>query len=434
MIQTLFIYSLISGAMLTLLWGAYRLTGLRRLTHFRLNRICLMTILLLSALVPALAFISRHGAAEPTPGMIEIGEAEVAFEAAEGNAGLLDKVLPIASAVYAVGAAIALTRVLFGFITVASIIATGQRRRIPGQRGVTLVIHDKDFSPFTWGRWVIISAHDLESAGGEAILTHELLHLQSGHFIDLLICQTLKCLDWYWPGAWMIARDLTEAHEFEADHRVIESGINAETYQRMLVSAGRAPLNLTIANPLNFNNLKNRIIMMQKNQSSAKSRMRALALLPAAAVAILLASSPVVASAVRSALPVAATEEPAKKSDADKKTYETAEVMPKFPGGDTEMYQWIAQHLKYPEETIKNDEQGRVVIQFVVDKDGSTAEPRIIRGVSPSIDAEAIRIVNEMPQFTPGTIGGEPVRVWYTLPMTFKMYSGPKDTADKESK
>ncbi len=112
----------------------------------------------------------------------------------------------------------------------------------------------------------------------------------------------------------------------------------------------------------------------------------------------------------------------------DEKVFTAVEVAPKFKGGDMEMYKFLTRNMRYPEEAAKNDIQGRVTVQFVVKKDGSIGEVKVVRGVSPELDAEAIRVIKSMPAFEPGKMNGEPVNVWYTLPLSFKLSSNPVKT------
>lgn len=108
----------------------------------------------------------------------------------------------------------------------------------------------------------------------------------------------------------------------------------------------------------------------------------------------------------------------------------TVEEPAKFPGGDTEMYKWIADSLRYPEAAAHDSIQGCVVVQFAVEKDGSVGDAKVIRGKHPDLDAEAIRIVKTFPNFSPGKMNGTPVRVWYTLPIIFKL---PDDQPQPET-
>jgi protein TonB len=92
-----------------------------------------------------------------------------------------------------------------------------------------------------------------------------------------------------------------------------------------------------------------------------------------------------------------------------------------FPGGDKALMQYLQKNLKYPAQAQENNIQGRVMVQFVVNKDGSIVEPKIIRPVDPSLDKEAIRVVSSMPKWTPGKQRGKNVRVRFTLPVTFRL-------------
>lgn len=97
------------------------------------------------------------------------------------------------------------------------------------------------------------------------------------------------------------------------------------------------------------------------------------------------------------------------------------EQMPKFPGGDAELYKFIRNNLNYPAMAIENNVQGRVVVQFVVTKDGSIGNVKVVRSVDRDLDNEAIRVCKKLPKFIPGKQNGQPVNVWYTLPVTFKL-------------
>ncbi len=101
--------------------------------------------------------------------------------------------------------------------------------------------------------------------------------------------------------------------------------------------------------------------------------------------------------------------------------YKCVEQQPEFPGGPAEMLRFIGQHLKYPEEQLKEGIQGRVVVQFYVDTLGRVCEPKIVRGKDSALDREALRVVRLFPNFTPGTINGKKVNTYFNLPITFKL-------------
>lgn len=101
--------------------------------------------------------------------------------------------------------------------------------------------------------------------------------------------------------------------------------------------------------------------------------------------------------------------------------FEVVESNPSFPGGDEALMKWLSKNLKYPASAQDAGIQGRVVVQFVVNKDGSIVEPKVVRNVDPALDKEAIRVVSAMPKWTPGKQRGKTVRVRYTLPVMFRL-------------
>ena len=100
------------------------------------------------------------------------------------------------------------------------------------------------------------------------------------------------------------------------------------------------------------------------------------------------------------------------------KVYDACEQMPSFNG---KLSEWLGDNIKYPEEAAKKKIEGRVIVQFVVDKKGKACKPKVVRSIHPALDAEAIRVINAMPNWKPGTIKGKPVSVKYTIPISFKL-------------
>lgn len=105
------------------------------------------------------------------------------------------------------------------------------------------------------------------------------------------------------------------------------------------------------------------------------------------------------------------------------KVFVVVEKMPSFPKGNSALMEYIQNNILYlyAEEAIKNNESGRVIVSFVIEKDGSTTNGKVVRSVSPSLDKEALRIIDFMPSWNPGKQKGVPVRVKYTLPIDFKL-------------
>ncbi|MCL3850707.1 MULTISPECIES: energy transducer TonB [Parabacteroides] len=101
--------------------------------------------------------------------------------------------------------------------------------------------------------------------------------------------------------------------------------------------------------------------------------------------------------------------------------FTVVETMPEFPGGQGELLKYLAKSIKYPVIAQENGIQGRVTCSFVVNRDGSIVDAEVIRGVDPSLDKEALRVINSMPKWSPGKQRGKPVRVKYTVPVTFRL-------------
>ena len=112
---------------------------------------------------------------------------------------------------------------------------------------------------------------------------------------------------------------------------------------------------------------------------------------------------------------------PVEEEEVSNEIFTVVEDMPSFPGGDKALMQYIGKSMKYPVIAQENGIQGRVIVSFVIERDGRVADATVVRGVDPSLDKEALRVVNSMPAWTPGKQRGKPVRVKYTLPVTFRL-------------
>ena len=116
-----------------------------------------------------------------------------------------------------------------------------------------------------------------------------------------------------------------------------------------------------------------------------------------------------------------AAPEPPKQQVEENKVSDVVEQMPSFPGGMGALMSWLSQNIKYPVIAAENGVQGRVIVQFVVEKDGSITDVKVAKSVDPSLDKEAARVVKSMPHWIPGKQNGSAVRVKYTVPVTFKL-------------
>ena len=110
-----------------------------------------------------------------------------------------------------------------------------------------------------------------------------------------------------------------------------------------------------------------------------------------------------------------------KNAESTEKTYVVVEQMPAFPGGDAALMKYLSENIKYPEAAEKAGEQGRVVVNFIVEKDGAISNVNVVRSVTPTLDAEAVRVIKAMPKWVPGKQDGQSVRVKYNVPVSFRL-------------
>jgi TonB family protein len=225
---------------------------------------------------------------------------------------------------------------------------------------------------------------------------------------------------------------LRENHEFLADNGVLNQKANPTLYQTLLLkqTIGLAPITLTST----FNStIKNRIIMMCKNKSSVLAKFKPLLLVPIIAALFLVFScteysiDPAIEDTMGTktqANPELIVEADTSQNDSgseERELFYIVEEMPTFNGGDPtiEFRKYIGQNLKYPEIEALNGIAGRVIIQFIVDKEGKVVEPTVVRGVSQALDREAIRVIQSSPLWKPGKQKGKEVDVLYTFPINF---------------
>ena len=198
-------------------------------------------------------------------------------------------------AIYIFGIAAILCLTALQFVSMLRLIASGGVVTMDGYRLV--VIDDHRVAPFSWGRYVVINARDFAETP-DYILAHELGHIRHHHTVDLMLVQILCVVQWFNPAAWLLRNELQTLHEYQADRHVMASGANLKEYQMLLIKKAVGTRFQSLANSLNHSNLKKRIIMMYKTNPSGARRLRALALVPAMALAVAVVNHPSVSAAI----------------------------------------------------------------------------------------------------------------------------------------
>ncbi len=437
-------YSLISSVILACCYLAYKLFLSGERQH-EMNRNLILLIYALSLTVPItlLALILHTPHISPTTAAnIEIGEITTGMAEAGGNAGILSSVnfLDLVFKIYIAGLIVTLLYYLFGIAMLGRLMMKGERTEF-GNFTLILIDGNRKFAPFCWHKSIVMRRKDYEE-DGDMILIHEYAHLKLAHWSDLILAYLTICLQWYNPIAWAMREELRDIHEYQADESVIDSGVDTKEYQMLLLKRAVGSRFQTIANSLNHSKLKKRVTMMYEKKTSLRRKMFALALVPALGAGIALTSIPSVAGVLESIATISAesttftsaespseTTAPAK----DKTVYVQVEDQADFPGGMQAMMQYIMNNIRYPESAMKNDIQGRVIVKFVVNEDGSVSDAEVLKGVDEELDNEALRVVNSMPKWTPGKVGGKAVASYFTLPVNFRLQNpAPKEETAKE--
>ena len=417
--MTPFLYYIARAGLYLALFFAFYLLVMRRTTFFRLNRVLLLAGSYLCLLLPLIRLRTVSVSVSVSElSMVGVGDqpAEQAF-----RVGFPWK--EVLLALYITG--IVVTLVLF-LVSAWKMHRTIRNGVSTEQAGCRLVVLEQDAPSFSWGRYIVIGRKDMEE--NPAIFTHELMHVRSHHTLDLILFLPIQLFFWWNPLVWIIREELRLVHEFEADEKVIQKGIDATQYQLLLVRKAVGEQRFSLASGFQHAKLKNRIEMMLKPASSGWMRWSYLALIPVLAIVMFACNPSKKTKKAKEAAPEAQEQvAPATKADVPTETpdavpFSEIEVKPGFNGGDAnEFSKWVNSHLSYPEQAKADKVQGRVVIQFVVGADGVVRDAKILRGVREDLDTEALRVISASPKWEPGRQNGEAVPVTYTFPIVFQL-------------
>ena len=606
------LYVIKAAITLALLYSCFFLF-LSKETFHRFNRCMLVGIMLVSLVMPMFHFTTEH----PTTlneevyqmqNYIEHDTAPIIVTAQQAQGITWIQAL---TWIYMAGVVLMLILTLVQATSLIRFMSSGVRHT--DTQGNTVILHNNDVPPFSIFRYIVMSVKDYESSR-QYILTHEQEHIRLGHTYDLLLLQGMKTLMWFNPFIWFLSRDLKAVHEYEADQAVINQGIDAKSYQQLLVMKVVGNRLQPFTNNLNHGSLKKRIVMMYQKPSNRWLMLKALCAIPVAALTINTFATPIETdpvedmvktlettnvpafNEVKETLPSPKTAEEASEEkpfaittdsnniddnplilinghevkipadiktidgetlgkmlhinkediasvtvlkngaataiygekakngvisietkafqaqpkdtvvvknevsdvlnissavnidelmeklpgaekhedgsitingkvvkkillqgqevyndDDDDPVFEVTEEPAQYPGGQAALMQFLAQNIRYPKIAAENGVQGRVLVQFVVEKDGSlsnfavvkksgdtitknaqsgitvnalgsaTEESKVPQEAFDALNAEAVRVLREMPKWIPAKQRGQEVRMRYTLPITFRL-------------
>ncbi|OFQ26791.1 energy transducer TonB [Prevotella sp. HMSC073D09] len=406
-------YLIKANVVLVVLFGFYQLISAGD-TFFKWRRVALLTIYVLSLLLPTIDLSVLVNETAPLANILPrmaYNLPEVTVQPTHDNFDWQQ----LAVWLYTGVALALLLRVFWQVVVVCRLAQRSERATL---HGTAVCLLTGDYSPFSFFRWIFVNPDDKTPSQVQQILTHEQTHVAQWHSADALLSQLFVATFWFNPVAWLMRLQVRNNLEYLADRSVINGGTDKKAYQYHLLAVAYRTNVATITNNFNVLPLKKRIKMMNKQTSNPLARFKYLLFVPLA-VALLAMNSTAMRANVQKK--VVKTTKVTKKTSATDKVYEVCEQMPIFPGGDAALMKYLSENVKYPALAIKAQEQGRVVVSFTVEKDGAISDVKVARSVTPSLDAEAVRVVKAMPKWTPGKQDGQPVRVRYNVPVSFKL-------------
>ncbi len=406
-------YLIKANVVLVVLFGFYQLISAGD-TFFKWRRLSLLTVYVLSLLLPTIDLSVLVNETAPLGNILP----RMAYNLPEVMVQPTRDAFDWHQLAVWLYAGVALALLLRVFWQVVVVCRLAQRSERATLHGTVVCLLTGDNGPFSFFRWIFVNPVNKSPSQVKQILTHEQTHVAQWHSVDALLSQLFVAAFWFNPVAWLMRLQVRNNLEYLADRSVISGGTDKKAYQYHLLAVAYRTNVATITNNFNVLPLKKRIKMMNKQTSNPLARFKYLLFVPLA-IALLAMNSTAMRANVQKK--VVKSTKVTKKTGTTDKVYEVCEQMPIFPGGDAAMMKYLSENVKYPALAIKAQEQGRVVVSFTVEKDGAISDVKVARSVTPSLDAEAVRVVKAMPKWTPGKQGGQLVRVRYNVPVSFKL-------------
>lgn len=430
----LFIYLIKSSLSLSILFLSYEFF-FRKEAYFKFSRSLLLSILFLVSLLPLIPYKAITFASLPT---ITLNEVVIT---ANMTAVMLDEIVILANApwfnfihhislgtslliVYLIGVAIKLIQFLFRVFQIALLI---KKAKPVDKEGLKFVFTAAGTPTYSFMNWLFIDANLLKNNSDyTAILNHEKIHAKQKHTLDIILSEILTIIQWFNPFAYLLKKRIKENHEYLADHEVITHYQDISKYQKMLFHYSTTFNTNILTHNFSYSLLKRRLNIMKKTKNPFSFSLR-LAFLSSFVVLIFFAcSSPKEkpeATPDEKGLTVTALDAKVQDSTSTdgEPVFTVVEEMPVFKGGEAAMYKYIGSKIKYPAAAKKAGTEGRVFLSFIIEKNGKVSTVEVLRGIGNGCDEEAKRVIESMPDWTPGKQRDQAVRVQYRMPIKFAL-------------
>ena len=494
MLTDLIYYDLKVAALIAVFYLFYQLLLARETMH-RLNRAVLLTAIALSAVLPLCVVTIHRQETLPTlfptsEGSAPVDPSLIVPTEAEGDAWWLG----LLAAVLLSGIIVRLLIVARTYWKLHRLIARGEHHTLPS--GTRVCVVEAPVAPFSWMHTVVLSRAEWQSLS-PSVLAHEEAHVRHRHSYDIVVVEVLTALQWFNPVVWFLRQELRTLHEYEADASVLSSGFDESQYIHLLMQKATGIQACALANGINTHRTKKRIMMMLKPKSNHSAWLKALYVVPVVLSSLALSAETVIDykteetittqekngntvfivdgelvsietingitkedivnvdviknkefcskyGAETAAVVIIKT----KQSD-DEPVFNVCEQLPQYPGGQEKMMEFLMRNMQYPQIAKDNGVQGRVLAQFIVEKDGRLSNVKILdspqgSGVAmvtvvatmpdeerqraeahnagvQALRDEAVRVINAMPKWEPGKQRGQAVRCKFTLPVTYRL-------------
>lgn len=402
------LYILKSGLLLIVFFAVYKIL-LENEKMFRFNRAYLLVSIIFSLIIPLQLFsidspFSKKIATIQLDGIMIVTDRSVL-----NKINYSEIVMYFLSVVYVVIVAILIVRFIRN---VFSFYSRMKKNKVEIVKGQKVVLTKEQVLPHSFWNAIFINQEDYKNGKiPSELIAHEKAHLEQKHTLDILFVKVLQIVFWFNPIFILFEKAIRLNHEFLADEAVNKEFGEVRNYQNLLLNFASNKQTIALASAINYLITKKRLIMMTKKESTVK-KIGKVFIIGAICSLLLFAFN---AGAI--AQPNASL-----TNQNDKLINYVAANMkePQFQGGIEKFYMFVGQNFRVPKEFSKHTMEGKLFIEFMVEKDGSLSEFKIVKDLGYGVAEEAIRVLKLSPKWIPATENGKPIRVSYSLPITIQ--------------
>ncbi len=401
---------------LCLLYGLYA-CFFAKTTQFYWNRIFLMAIPILSCLIPLLSLPSLWHSSNSSLSSVQmvVNLEEVVFFQHEVTSSLpkLDIIL-LLMILYSGGVAFGLARFLSSLFHLYGMIRKIEAHHIGGSK---VFIHPH-FKASSFLNFIFMPSYSTNHRPSGLILAHEQSHVKKLHSLDLLFIEFFGVFFWFHPLLSQLKDSVKETHEFQVDREMLQKS-DIREYGHLLIEPDNIPTGAAYIHYFNQLQTKKRIIMMTKSPSPVWTRFRYALVLPCIALLVFIFSCE-----KEEDLTLTKSEEVLALSSSPSKVevFDVVEEMPTPVGGMEGWNQYLKENLAFPSSAKEEGIEGTVYAEFIVDESGKIRDVSLLRGIDGRLDAEALNVLKNSPDWIPGKQDGKVVNVKLRIPIRFKSY------------